>query len=360
MAGTKKKASVAKYTIKCTCCGAEKIAERNYYKSNSIKYKGLPDGRMGVCKDCILSIYDYYLEKNNGDSRTAIYLLCRKLDVVYVENVYNASLNESNNKGTHIYSIYMKNINSLNQYSSYTFDESDDFYEKKIVVSEEVIDERDVNLNHKQNEEDVLRILGYDPFESENPNDKSYLYNRLIDFLDESTLDDSFKLPAVIEIVKTFNQIDKINSALAVITSDIKAVTNNVGGIKSLMDAKKQMLGAVLALAKDNGISVNHNNNRSKGGNTLNGIVKKLNEIGLSSAEINLFDLETCDAMKQIADFSNKSILENLMLDENEYTDMIAQQNTMIKKLDAELMKSKEDYRLLKVQMHLTEINDKD
>lgn len=338
-------------TIKCTCCGQEKTIERNYYKSNSLVYKGLPESRIGVCKECILSIYDYYFKKNE-DSRMAVYLTCRKLDVVYIENVYTASLSEANNKGSHIYQIYMKNINSLNQYSNFTFDESDDFYYKSEL--EEKNNNEDcsetISLNDKRNEEDVLRILGYDPFENENKEDKKYLYNRLIDFLDESTLEDSFKLPAVIEIVKSFNQIDKINSALAVITSDVKAVANNVGGVKSLIEAKDKMLRAVLALAKDNGISVNHNNNKSKGAGTLSGIIKQLQEKGFTEADINLFDIETCGGIKQVADISNESILKQLMFDENDYTEMIKEQRIIIDDLRKKYEKLEEDYRLLKIK----------
>jgi hypothetical protein len=337
-------------TIKCTCCGQEKVIERNYYKSNSILNKGLPDSRMGICKECILGIYDYYLKKNE-DTRLATYLTCRKLDVVYVENAYTAALNESTNKGTPLYAIYMKNINSLSQYSNFTFDESDDFYHKAEI--EEKINEEhseSINLNDKKNEEDVLRILGYDPFENENPIDKAYLYNRLIDFLDESTLEDSFKLPTVIEIVKSFNQIDKINSALAVITSDIKAVANNVGGVKSLIEAKDKMLRAVLALAKDNGISVNHNNNKSKGAGTLSGIIKTLQEKGFIESDINLFDIETYGGIKQVADASNESILKQLMFDENDYTEMIKEQKALIDEYRNKYEKLEEEYRLLKIK----------
>jgi len=347
-ASTIKKASTN--TIKCTCCGDEKVIERNYYKSNSMIYKGLPDGRIGVCKECILSIYDYYLKKNEN-ARLATYLTCRKLDIVYIENVYTAALNESTNKGTPLFGIYVKNINSLNQYSNFTFDESDDFYHKAEL--KENLNEKSsepINLNDKRNEEDVLRILGYDPFESENPDDKKYLYNRLIDFLDESTLEDSFKLPTVIEIVKSFNQIDKINSALAVITSDIKAVANNVGGVKSLMDAKDKMLRAVLALAKDNGISVNHNNNKSKGAGTLSGIIKQLQEKGFTESDINLFDIETIGGIKQVAEISNESILKQLMFDENDYTEMIKEQRTLIEEFRSKCEKLEEELRLLKIR----------
>jgi len=348
-ASTIKKASTN--IIKCTCCGQEKSIERNYYKSNSIIYKGLPESRVGVCKDCILTIYNFYQDRNNGDTRMAVYLTCRKLDVVYMENAYTAALTESNNKGSNLFQIYMKNINSLNQYSNYTFDESDDFYQKNNSQGQlEPQVPKPVNLNDKQNEDDVLRILGYDPFENENPIDKSYLYNRLIDFLDESTLEDSFKLPAVIEIVKSFNQIDKINSALAIVTNDINAVTGNVGGIKSLIESKKQMLASVLALAKDNGISVNHNNTKSKGAGTLSGIIKTLQEKGFTESDINLFDIETLGGIKQVADESNKSILQQLMFDENDYTEMIKEQRVLIEDYRSKYEKLEEEHRLLKIK----------
>jgi hypothetical protein len=208
----------------------------------------------------------------------------------------------------------------------------------------------EVSKNDKKNEDDVLRMLGYDPFETENLEDRKYLFNRLVDYLDESTLEDSFKLSAVIEIVKTFNQLDKLNAGIATITENPEKMVGNVGGIKSLIDAKKQLYSSALGLAKDNGISVNYNNNKSKGGNTLSGINKKLTEIGLESAELNLYDIETSEAMKQIADISNKSILDQLMLNENDYTDMISQQKEMIRKLDEKNMKVEEELRLLKIK----------
>jgi hypothetical protein len=164
-------------------------------------------------------------------------------------------------------------------------------------------------------------------------------------------MEDGFKLNAIIEIVTGFNQIEKINRAINDITNFPDKMANKSGGIKTLTATKKDILMTLLGLAKDNGISVNNNNNKSKGGNTLNGIVKKLTEVGLSSAELNLFDLETSEAMKQIADFSNKSIIEQLMLDDNDYTDMLIQQREKISDLDSKVIKFEEENRILKVEI---------
>ncbi|MED3562262.1 hypothetical protein [Bacillus xiapuensis] len=345
--------SKKKDTIICSCCGKEKNSDE-FYASKS--YINKHTGKLSICKKCT---WDYVVTDDNGYDIEKMKDLLQMIDKPMSAFILESSEEEGNRDSKNVFKCYMKNL-GMRQYihlrgkdgDSNTNNNQNKVIEHDVVVRNELPKIKvEITETDLKNRDDVLRMLGYDPFETENESDKVYLYNRLVDFLDESTLEDSFKLPAVIEIVKSFNQIDKINLAIANLTSDISRVSDNVGSVNSLITAKEKMLKSVLALAKDNGISVNHNNNKSKGGNTLNGIVKKLNEIGLSSSELNLFDLETCESMKQIADFSNRSILDQLMLDENDYTDMIAQQREMINELDSKLIKEEEDNRLLKIEI---------
>jgi hypothetical protein len=340
-----------KKLFRCVCCGIEKNQEKDFYLSNSLVLKA-NNQRMVMCKPCAIELYAFLVSKYEN-CKIALYYICQLLDVYFDAYLYPSVEQQAINSNSNIFQIYMQKCNSLNQYASKTFADSTPIDTRTGSTTIEFEHPSDMNDEDKQNKDDVIRMVGYDPFENDNPLDKKYLYNTLIDYLDQETVDDSFKLPICIEIVKSFNQIDKINQALTLMTNDINNMQSQVGGVKSLFEAKDKIYRSILAMAKDNGISVNHNNNKSKGGNTLNGTVKKLNEIGLSTAELNLFDLETCEAMKQIADFSNKSILETLMFDENDYTDMISQQRDLIKKLDGELIKVKEDYRLLKIQSSL-------
>jgi len=67
---------------------------------------------------------------------------------------------------------------------------------------------------------------------------------------------------------------------------------------------------------------------------------------GIESVKVNLFEIETCDFMKQVADCSNRSIMDQLNFDSNEYTQMIKEQREMIQSLQSELDKTKEEYRL--------------
>lgn len=344
---------VEKEYYRCPCC-AKKYTDQDkgFYQSTSLLIKS-NNGRMFICRKCVIELYAYLVETHE-DTKKALYLLCRWLDIYFESNLYSSAEQQARNSNGNIAQVYITKVNSLPQYSSLSFIHSASIDGQKnefLPPSETDIQIKTWSEEDVRNRDDVIRLVGYDPFENENPMDKKYLCNALVDFLDQDTVDDSFKLPICIEIVKSFNQIDKINQALALMTADISNMSSQVGGVKSLVEAKEKIYRSILAMAKDNGISVNHNNNKSKGGNTLNGTVKKLNEIGLSTAELNLFDLETCDAMKQIADFSNKSIIEQLMFDENDYTDMISQQRDLIKKLDDELIKLREDNRLMKIQI---------
>ena len=62
---------------------------------------------------------------------------------------------------------------------------------------------------------------------------------------------------------------------------------------------------------------------------------------------LNGFDIETAKAMRQVMDQSNASILQQLRLDESDWSDMVAEQREMITNLQRELDKYIEISRIL-------------
>ena len=72
--------------------------------------------------------------------------------------------------------------------------------------------------------------------------------------------------------------------------------------------------------------------NSTKGENTWTGKVRKMKEMNLRDAEVNLYDAEYSAGLRQVADISNASILKQIMLDENDSADMIIQQRELINK----------------------------
>jgi hypothetical protein len=350
--GKEKKKTSNQGQLTCLKCDKPRRMDTNFYLSSSSNY---PKGRYPICKKCLLN----GLDTSNVDQ---VQNLLLEMNKPYIHTIWVSSVEEGKSIDRHPFGLYIKNVN-LN-FRNYTwrdsqFNKNDE--ENKVANSTPTVDSSkdskndDVEyeimdkLNEDKNKDDVLRMLGYDPFEFENPEDKRHLYNKLVDFLDESTLEDSFKLPAVIEIVKSFNQIDKINKALSKTVNDIDI--NKAGGIKSLIDSKQKMLKSVLDLAKDNGISVNHNNNKSKGAGTLSGIIKQLQEKGFEASEVNLFDIETNEGIRQVADISNESIVKQLQFDENDYVFMIQEQKEIIENLTNEKEKFEEESRKLKKEL---------
>jgi hypothetical protein len=308
------------------------------------------DGKYPVCKTCIKKS----LKLNNPTSQEAIesvkeVLLEMNRPFIYTQ--WLSSVDESERTGKELFGMYYKNV--ILNFKSYGWKDSEfeaNAIENEIIESPTAEIQENVVVANRD-KDDVLRMLGYDPFEYEANDDKKHLYSDLVNFLDESTLEDGFKLQAVIEIVKGFNQIDKINQAITNITNDIKNLSNNSGGIKSLIDSKKNILASLIKLAEDNGLSVKHNNQKSKGAGTLSGIIKTLQEKGFEEGEVNLYDIETAKGIKQVADLSNQSIVAQLQFDENDYTSMILEQREIIQDLDSKLSKLEEENRLLKKEI---------
>ena len=129
--------------------------------------------------------------------------------------------------------------------------------------------------------------------------------------------------------------------------SDVKNMEKNISTIKNLEDTKNKITSSVLNLAKDNGISLKHSVNASKGENTWTGKVRKMKEMNLSEAETNLYNIEYSAGLQQVAEISDAAILKQIRLDENDYNDMIIQQRELINKYKKKSDESEEKSRIL-------------
>src|SRR5699024_3769372 len=341
----------------CSKCQIERDLSRDFYQSNSTKNT---DGKVNICKPCIFK--DLNITEDT-DLLDDVYLK-RMQDVllelnlpyshrVWLSTIKTAKRKSNGNFGSYLRQLHLnrKNVNWTDSEFPGEIEEDEDADIQELGISKEEIEKKhDIELD-TQNEKDVLRLLGYDPFEYESPKDRQNLFNKLVDYLDESTLEDGFKLSSVIEIVRTHNQIDKINAAITKNMSDMKNFAKNAGSITSLINAKDKMLKSTLDIAKENGISVKHATNKSKGAGTLSGILKQLDEYDIHEAEVNLFDVKTSHGIRQIADISNKSIYNQLMFDENDMTEMIRDQRQLIEEYSKKAEKFEEENRLLKVEL---------
>ena len=61
------------------------IRESEFY----ISWSKFTDGKVPYCKNCVNKIYEYYLQETGSD-KTALYFTLMKLDIPFIEEVYNS------------------------------------------------------------------------------------------------------------------------------------------------------------------------------------------------------------------------------------------------------------------------------
>lgn len=361
--GTKKKAMTTKQEVVerkylCYCCGEEKKIS-DFYKSSD-KFNSV--GVIPYCKECLERIARNYNSnyKQFGDvTKTSLMNACERADVPFLEILWEASQKEVGDPSlvkpkTNVWSAYIKNV-KMPQYNGLRWRDSDLFKEGGVkcdtenkiasTMTQDVLDE------YKTNRKDIIRLIGYDPFANYPvEQDLPVLYAQLISFIDEETKNDGMKMNAVIQIVQAFNQIQKLNDAINELSADTKTLNNNNGTIKQHADTISKLLSGANALAKDNGISVNFNNSKSKGQNTLTGKMKELDLIGFRDAKINMYDIDYCLGMQQVAQISAKAQVDQIGFDENTMNEINNIRRELVEDLQKQRDKAVERARVLLVE----------
>lgn len=346
-------------TAQCPMCRRHKNIERHFYYDTDPLFGGASFSR--ICRECARRIalrvdeHGQEHEPTKESVQKALYYLNKP----FLESVWNASVQESENLVTgkakdNIWTSYIKNI-SMKNYIGMGYMQSDMFKEKIVYKDEgnEYSDKKeelseDIIEMYKKNKRTVLRFLGYDPFENEPISEQPILYSKLVGYFDESVKDDGLKLEAVIEIVQSFKDVKTINDTISQYKKQLGSNPGVISTIKSLAETKQKMISSALALAKDNGISENNNNRKSKGAGTLTGIIKELQEMDLDGSEVNTFDYETNIAIEDIMTRNHQNQLKQLNPDENDWEKEVVHQKQLLFNLQKERDNAVEFSRLLK------------
>lgn len=102
---------VAQTNVICSKCGRAYKQRRGFFPASyAVLHKGI--GFMPVCKECIDKMYNDYLIEC-GNSKDACRQMCRKLDLYWNENIFNAADKRSTNRT--MMSGYITKINTVAQ-----------------------------------------------------------------------------------------------------------------------------------------------------------------------------------------------------------------------------------------------------
>ena len=325
----------------CLCCGNKK-KEVDFFKSKWSKVWNESDKTVLFCKDCINTLFTEFTNRFKSEE-TALKICCAYLDVPFYATLYK-SITEKNsffNVGLYLRQLQMRQY----QYKSFHNAIVEGELEKTPI---EVKEERESKWTKKdkQNMNYVISTVGYDPFEymGLTDEDRKYCFNVMAGYRDtDGVKDDGHKRLACIQITTIQLQCKKFDE---LINEELLQATPNEQKIKNFTSSKSSLLSNMATLCKDNNISSAYNGTSKVGKNTLTQKMQDMFADGIESVKVNLFEIETCDFMKQVADCSNRSIMDQLNFDSNEYTQMIKEQREMIQSLQSELDKTKEEYRL--------------
>lgn len=357
--GPKKRSDdpINKEEFLCYYCGNKKVRSKFYASTDPFNTVGI----IPFCKDCIEKIARNYnkTSKQFGDvTKQSLCAALERMDLPYLDILWEASYKEVNapdldRPKTNVWAAYIKNV-KLPQYNGMRWRDGDLFKKGEVKnidedfernLTPEVLDE------YKTNKKDIIRLVGYDPFANYPvEQDLPVLYAKLISFIDEETKNDGMKMNAVIQIVQSFNQIQKLNDAINELSADTSKLNANNGTIKQHADTISKLLSGANALAKDNGISLNYNNNKSKGQNTLTGKMKDLDLIGFRAAKINMYDIDYCKGMQQVAEISAKAQIDQIGFDENVMNEINNIRRELVDDLQKQKDKALERARVLLVE----------
>lgn len=359
---TTSKTVVEKKSYLCPYCGKTK-KEDDFYVSTDPR---VLTGRTSMCKDCVQKIafnWDENRQEMGTPTKKSVMDALEYIDRPFLESLWNSSYHEwlnpdAKRKRKSIWDTYIKNVSMIN-YNGMRWRDGDIFNtyieDAKQIANMEVQQEANINTlsnseevndEFEKNKNSVIRLLGYDPFLSEKPEDQPLLYSQLIGYLDAGgdANEDMMRTSSAITIVRGFLQQAKLDDKLAKVMANTSA---NPTEMKTLLDAKKNLSATISQLAEQSCLSLKHNKNASKGENTWTGKIKKLKDLNLREAEVNGFDIGTCRGMQQVLEISDASIMKQLALDESEWSDMVAEQRKLLVKVQNERDLYKEINRIL-------------
>lgn len=329
---------------RCVCCGKEVADPMNvFYKlSYSPLHKG-NDAYSHICISCIRELFEKYSKKYSTEFATKY--ICALLNVPFYRSLYEA-INKARDDFS--FGYYIRQINAR-QYQGHTFAltlANNELAVTKAEAEQEAdeIAEKRWTVDERRAKTEVIRMMGYDPFDGYHPKDRRVLFSELNNYLnDEELLSDNYKLSQIIQLINNNNQINQYDIAI----SKLDARTD-IAELKTLNNLKKELVANNEKIAKENGISVKSRGEQKTGRGTLTGLMRDMREKNLGEIEANFYDQLQSANTRWAIDISMQSMMDNCAFDENDINDIIEHQRTRMLDLKEENDDLKEEKRIFK------------
>ncbi len=326
--------------FRCYKCG--KVTDRpmgKFYKTNSKLWEG-NDYYFPICIDCLNDMLKEYVKRY--DARTAMMLICHYMDIPFSNTMFD-SMNMSGKDLT--VGAYSRLINNI-QFTGKTFVNTllDGELSKDRT---EIQDARETKWSEAdlKNKQYVISALGYDPYEDDSylDEDRKFLFNTLSGYLTDEVLEDPHRTQSAVNMMPTILQRNKVDK---LINADL--LSRAPANLKQYTDAKVALDRTMSTIANENGFSVKGAGKAGRGSSAITQIMRNMEDDGFADCKVNVVNSKIAEAYQQVADISNRSLMNQLNWQDDDYARMVATQRDMIRRYDLIQSKLIEEARQLR------------
>ena len=259
----------------------------------------------------------------------ALFMFCFKRNYYYHQKLLSQLIYvDKINVETDLPDAYLKALSKIPATEGRTF-----FSQLKRANFEKIYSE-DLNLltlseDDLKNRQQIINIVGYDPFKDETIEDRPQLYRDLTGLLSDNLRRDITKQKSAIEIVKNYMTISKYQKRVTDLLQDTE--NDNQEQFDKLLQMIAKVQAIINATTKENGFS--SGKALGKGGRgMLSDVMNQIDTQHYDDGVTNFYDQATSKSIQEIADISFRSQLAQVKLSGTDYADILAQQAELVKK----------------------------
>lgn len=355
---------------KCNFCKEPKKITSFYISKNPLH---AADERVPICKECVMK---NSLNEDGTINELGFNKTLKAIDRPYYKDLIESAIQSFKKEhsfieeekvkyyGKEILSIYFRCIAMRqDREKSYEDSEKDGFIHQNNnsprSVKEKIakkyadinesseVEEAETKIRwskvDKQNRDYVIEAIGYDPFQDYPEEDRRFLFNQMLPYLeDDDNIEDAYKLSQILQIVNNNKQIHVCDKKIANLDP-----LKDANDIKTLNAIKKDLVISNDKIAKENEISVKNRSNKDVGKSTLTYLMRDLRERDFDRAEADYYDQLRGEGTQWAISVSQKAILDHCLFDENDKKEVYETQLKLIDDLYKELDDKKEQIRQL-------------
>lgn len=274
---------------------------------------------------------DYYQDmiKNGASSEDALFDYCYKYNVFYDSQLARHILFSSEKALEQMPELYIKYLEADPKYSGLTFRSQLKRENFEKVYSED-LSLLALSEDDKKNRQQIISIIGYDPFKEELQTDKPQLYRDLTGLLTDNLRKDITKQKAAIEIVKNYSTIAKYQNRVSDLLKGGEVDPETQETIDNLLAMIAKIQAIINATSKENGFSTGKtigNGGRGMLSDVMNQVETQYYDDGIT----NFYDQATSKSIGEVAEISFRAQLNQIKLSGTDYADILAQQAEIVK-----------------------------